>query len=197
MNILRKIILYICFIITNLNSFAQNNTEDKKGKFGFLLKNNINFFQINTPSIDVKTELGWGIGNVYSKDFSRNMGIDAEAQVNFEKHTLAEKSNHSPLELKDINLALPLKLRLRLYKGLSFIAGAEYLYVLSKQNEELKLRKDNYLALAGASYAIKFKYFIMMPEIFYRLGLNNAIAESPLYDFELKRSSVSFGIKFM
>lgn len=96
-----------------------------------------------------------------------------------------------------MNIAVPLKLKIRLYKELSLITGAEYLHVINKQKEELKLQNNNYLGLVGAGYAIKFKHFTGVPEISYRLGLNNALSTSPLHNYNLKRSAVTFGIKIM
>ncbi|MNK38457.1 hypothetical protein D3C87_570480 [compost metagenome] len=190
--------LICCFlIIGSLKSFAQSTTENEKLKWGFFLKGNVNFFQIKEPTIDVKTDVGFGFGNVFSINLNKSLGIALEPHLNFERHTLTHTPNNSTLKLKDNSFVLPLKLSVKLYQELSLVAGAEYLYVRSKQNEELKLQKNNYLALAGASYAIKFKHFTMVPELSYRLGLNNALAESPLHDYELKRSAVTFAVKIM
>ncbi|SOD19864.1 hypothetical protein [Pedobacter xixiisoli] len=194
---LSKKLLCCLFIIGSLKSFAQSTAKNEKVKWGFFLKSNVNFFQINEPTIDVKTDLGFGFGNVFSINLNKSLGIALEPHLNFERHTLTHIPSNSTLKLKDNSFAVPLKLSVKLYQELSLIAGAEYLYVLSKQNEEFKLQKNNYLALAGVSYAIKFKHFTMVPELSYRLGLGNALAESPLHDYELKRSSVSFGIKVM
>ncbi len=194
MSFLKKILLYICAIGT-LKSFAQNT--DEKGKWGFLLKGNVNFFQTNELLIDIKSDFGWGLGHFYSKNFNKLIGIAIETQLNFEKHTLTNKVDNSNLKLQDLNIAIPLKLRFKLYKELALLTGVEFLHVLSKQEEELKLRKDNYLALTGASYALKFKNFTAVPEISYRLGINNSLEKSSLHTYDLKRSAVTFSIKIM
>lgn len=194
---LSKKLICCLLIVGSMKSFAQNTDKSEKIKWGFFLKSNINSYVINEPTIDVKTDVGFGFGNVFSIDLNKSISVALEPHLNFERHRLTHNTSNSTLKLKDNNIAVPLKFSVKLYQELSLVAGAEYLNVLSKQNEELKLRKNNYLALAGASYAIKFSHFTMVSELSYRLGLNNALAESPLHDYELKRSSVSFGIKIM
>lgn len=196
MNFSKKTALLICLSVT-LNSFAQNTSKDEKNRWGFLLKSNFNFFHMNKSAVDAKSDLGWGLGNFYAINFSKSASVDIEAHVNVEKHTLTDKANNFSLKLKDVNIAAPLKLRLKLYEELSLLSGIEYLYVASKQKEELKLQKNNILALAGASYAIKFKHFTAVPELSYRLGLNNALEKSPTHDYDLTRSAVTFGVKIM
>ena len=193
---LSKNIICCILIIGSIKSVAQGNAENKKIKWGVLTKSNVNFFQISEPTIDVKTDLGFGFGYIFATSLNKSIDINFEPHLNFERHRLTYNSNNS-IKLKDKNIVVPLKLSMKLYQELSLVAGAEYLYVLSKQNEELKLQKNNYLALVGASYAINFKHFTMVPELSYRLGLNNALAESPLHDYELKRSAVTFAVKIM
>lgn len=194
MSFLKILLLYICTMGT-LKSFAQSTAE--KGNWGFVVKGNANFFQTNEHLIAAKSDFGWGFGHFYSKNFNKLIGIDIETLFNFEMHTLTNKADNSSLKLQDLNIAVPLKLRLKLYKELTLLTGAEFLHVLSKQKEEFKLRENNYLALVGTSYALKFNDFTVTPEISYRLGINNSLEKSLLNDYDLKRSAVTFSVKIM
>ena len=192
MSFLKRILLFI-LLIGVIKCAAQSDNEN--GKFGFLLKSNINVFQSNDLYINPKMDIGLGLGYIYSKNINHLLALDLEAQVNFEKHKLIY--NNLNLKVNDINVAVPLKLRFNLYKDFSLMSGVQYLYVLSNQKEELKFRKNNYLSLIGTSYSIKYKYFTVIPEISYSLGLNNSLKQSNTNNHELKRSAISFGIKIM
>lgn len=196
MNFIKHTILALLVTIS-CQTFAQDSLQNTKGKFGFLFKANFNYFQLDEPTVEIKSDCGWGLGYLYAKNFTKLIGVDIETQLNFEKHTLTDKASNISLKLKEINFAIPLKLRFKLYKNLFVLTGGEYLRVLSKQTEQLNLKKDNYQALAGTSYTFKFKNFTAVPEITYRLGLNNALENMPSHYQTLQRASVVFTIKIM
>lgn len=189
--------LCVLFLCIGISSFSQNQPKSNQIRLGYLVTSNINFFSTENSTTDFKTDIGWGLGAVCALNLNQSLTLSLAPTLNFESHTLVDKATNATLQLKDQNTFIPLKLDIRLFKNFSLINSIEYLMVQSKQKEEIKLVRDNFLATVGAGYAFKFKYFTAVPEVSYRIGLNNAIEKSALSSGEIKRRAVSIGVKIM
>lgn len=181
----------------SLKSLGQNTPARKRISWGYLLKSNVNFFTTTDRITDFKTDIGWGLGTIVSAKLNNTIAVSLEPTLNFENHTLIRSTANAEVKLKGLNTVIPLKLNIELFKDLSLASGIEYLVLQSKQKEEIKLARNNFLASMGVNYAIKFRYFTVVPEISYRIGLNNAVEKSELSSLSARRSSVSFGVKVM
>ncbi|WP_461788749.1 hypothetical protein [Pedobacter sp.] len=189
--------LCVLLLCIGFKSFSQNQPTPNRIRLGYLVTSNINFFSTENSTTDFKTDIGWGLGVVSVLNLNQSLTLSLAPTLNFESHTLVDKATNATLQLKDQNLTIPLKLDIKLFKNFSLINGIEYLMVQSKQKEEIKLIRDNFLVSVGVAYALKFKYFTAVPEVSYRIGLNNAIEESALNSYEVRRRAVSIGVKIM
>ena len=185
------------FLCIGINGFGQNQPTPNRIRLGYLVTSNINFFSTENSTTDFKTDIGWGLGAVCALNLNQSLTLSLAPTLNFESHTSVDKATNASFRLKDLNSVIPLKLDIKLFKDLVLANGIEYLVVQSKQKEEIKLVRDNFLATVGAGYAFKFKYFTAVPEVSYRIGLNNAIEKSALSSGEIKRRAVSIGVKIM
>lgn len=190
-------VLCVLLLCVSLKSLGQNTPARKRFSWGYLLKSNVNFFTTSDPTTDFKTDIGWGLGSIVSTNLNNTVAISLEPTINFENHTLIRTATNADLKLKGFNTIIPLRLNVKLVKYLSLVTGAEYLVAQSEQKEEIKLARNNFLASMGVNYAFKFRYFTAVPEISYRIGLNNAVEKSDLSSLRVRRSSVSFGVKVM
>jgi len=192
-----KFTVLIC-ILNSFNGYAQ--VENNKSSFGFVISGINDQLLVNNNQLQVNNNYGFGIGALYQRELSSSIMVNIQAYTDIENHQLVHQN--VIYTLHENGIGVPVTIEYNLFgTGLAVFTGAEYLHIFNQKSPEVMLEKNNFNALLGLNYTIKFADFRMVPEIKYGLGLNNSIQNIAIKNYsdgaDGKRSVVTFTIKLM